>query len=135
MFCKYCGKDIGENTLCPYCGRNNEEQANAVPQATGYVYNNPILDPGKGKATASLVCGILSLFFIGGLVTSILAIVFAGQYFKKGNGSNAGAAKAGRITGIIGTVLNGVAILALIVTILLYMGIAFWAVTSHYFHM
>ncbi len=63
----------------------------------------------NGKAIASLVLGIVSLFCFG-LVTGILAIVFsriATQEIAASHGSQTGAgmAKAGFIIGIIGLVL------------------------------
>ncbi|GAA1732904.1 DUF4190 domain-containing protein [Aeromicrobium alkaliterrae] len=63
----------------------------------------------NGKATASLVLGIVS-FFCFGLVTGILAIVFsrmATQEIRTSNGTQTGEglAKAGFILGIIGVVL------------------------------
>ena len=69
--------------------------------------------PGKNLATASLVCGILSLVFIFfgygallGIIAGIAAIICAVNAKKKGFDS--GMRKAGFVMGIIGTVLCGI---------------------------
>lgn len=63
---------------------------------------------GNGKATASLVMGILSLLScctcLGGIVLGILAICFA--LISKLDGKMKSEAKAGLILGIIGLVLT-----------------------------
>ncbi|MCK5890637.1 MAG: DUF4190 domain-containing protein [Aeromicrobium sp.] len=76
------------------------------PQAPGG-YGMP--SKTNGKAIASLVLGIVSLFCFG-LITGILAIVFsrlATQEIESSQGTQTGAgmAKAGLIMGIIGLVL------------------------------
>lgn len=81
-------------------------QGSYPPQAPGG-YGAP--PKTNGKAIASLVLGIVSLFCFG-LVTGILAIVFsriATQEIAASHGSQTGAgmAKAGFIIGIIGLVL------------------------------
>lgn len=76
--------------------------------------------PGKGAATASIACSILSLVFlilhiflwfmifpaIIGLVLGIVSVVTAVMAKKKG--FVGGLATAGLVMGIIGTALNGV---------------------------
>ena len=69
--------------------------------------------PGKNLATASLVCGILSLVFIFfgygallGIVAGIAAIICAVN--SKKQGFESGMRKAGFVLGIIGTVLCGI---------------------------
>lgn len=62
----------------------------------------------NGKATASLVLGILSLFCCG-FITGIAAIILGKQAQRETaiSGQNgAGLAQAGFILGIIGTVLS-----------------------------
>lgn len=73
--------------------------------------------PGKSKATASLVCGIISVVFawfgysaIVGLILGIVAIVLAVQAKKEG--FEGGLQKAGLVLGIIGAVLCGVMFVA-----------------------
>ena len=85
-------------------------------------YGTPVAeDPGKGKATGAMICGILS--FIFGLIPAIIALVLASGYNKVGNGANAGTAKAGKIMGIIGLVLSGISVLLVI----LFFGLIFAA--------
>lgn len=64
--------------------------------------------PGSGKATASLICGVLAILFfwvpIIGIVLGIVAIVLAVQYVKAfGKESKA---TGGQITGILGIVFS-----------------------------
>lgn len=58
-----------------------------------------------GKATASLVCGIVS-FFCGGFILGIIAVVLANSYFNETGDVNNSKAKAGRICGIVSICLS-----------------------------
>ena len=78
--------------------------------------------PGKNLATASLVCGILSLVFIFfgygallGIIAGIAAIVLAVNSKKQGYES--GMRKAGFILGIIGTVLCGITFVSCVICV------------------
>lgn len=77
------------------------------------VRSEPISQPAKPLAIIGMICGIASLVMFWmygtGLVPGIAAIICSSIAKKKGNMS--GMAKAGLITGIIGTVLNGVSAL------------------------
>ena len=80
----------------------------AYNQQNQNVYNQNNAQPASdGKATASLVCGIVG-FFCCGLVLGIIAIVMANQYFQETGDLNNGKAKAGKICGIINIVLWGI---------------------------
>lgn len=64
--------------------------------------------PGKGKATAALVLGIVSVVFaflspIVGLICGIIAIVMSNK--ARNEGYIGGAQKAGKILGIVGLVI------------------------------
>lgn len=74
----------------------------------------------KGKAIASLVCGIVSVVIawfgygaIAGLAAGIVAIVL-GVGVRKLNDENKNFATAGLITGIIGVVLSGILLVCVI---------------------
>lgn len=74
----------------------------------------------KGKAIASLICGIVSVVLawfgygaIAGLATGIVAIVL-GVGVRKLNDENKNFATAGFITGIIGVVLSGILLVCVI---------------------
>ncbi len=74
----------------------------------------------KGKAIASLVCGIVSVVLawfnygaIAGLAAGIVAIVL-GVGVRKLNDENKNFATAGFITGIIGVVLSGILLVCVI---------------------
>ncbi len=90
------------------------------PPQLQYYYQPPASWPngneGKGTATASLVCGIISVAFawfgygaLVGLVLGILALVFAVSSRKK---RKSGVSTAGLVLGIIGTALSGIAFIA-----------------------
>lgn len=74
----------------------------------------------KGKAIASLICGIVSVVLawfgygaIAGLAAGIVAIVL-GVGVRKLNDENKNFATAGLITGIIGVVLSGILLVCVI---------------------
>jgi Domain of unknown function (DUF4190) len=74
--------------------------------------------PQNGMGTAALIMGILQFVCLG-TIGSILAIVFGRIGLKRaamGQANNAGVAKAGYILGIIGIVIQ---VIALIVVILI----------------
>ena len=73
--------------------------------------------PQNGMGTAALIMGILQFICLG-TIGSILAIVFGRIGLKRvamGQANNAGVAKAGYILGIIGIVIQ---VIALIIVIL-----------------
>lgn len=96
--------------------------------------------PGKGLATASVVCGILSLVFlimqfslwflifpaIIGLILGIVAIVTGISAKKKG--VIGGMATAGLVMGIIGMALNIIVFLGCLICF----GVAYAAATAGY---
>lgn len=74
----------------------------------------------KGKAIASLICGIVSVVLawfgygaIAGLAAGIVAIVL-GVGVRKLNDENKNFATAGLVTGIIGVVLSGILLVCVI---------------------
>ena len=91
--------------------RNEQGTNNPQPQNN----NSP---PGKGKATASLVLGIISICFsyvvILGLACGIIGLVMAAGARK--DGFDGGLRKGGLVCSIIGTVFS--AIYTLIVLLL-----------------
>ena len=105
MFCKNCGNTMADGTtFCPNCGANQAVQAPVQPQQPVYGYApgpQPVAQPAKGLAVASLVMGIISIFLLP-LVTGVLGIIFGGVAKSKGNRS--GAATGGIVCGIIGLV-------------------------------
>jgi len=80
------------------------------------------MEKGLGWAISSMVCGILGILLFlmpyFGIVFSILGIVF---YFKN---KESGLAKAGLITGIVGTCLNAMVGLILVIALLLASAVA-----------
>ena len=96
MICPNCGTDNVEGvTFCVNCGTN----MNAPVQQPNGGQPAAAEDPGKGFAIASLVLGIVSLFFAA-FISGTLAIVFAVMAKKKGSTNK--MATAGMVLGIIG---------------------------------
>ena len=80
-------------------------------------YQQPVDQPGKGVATASMVCGIISLvtFWMSwgallGVALGIVAVVLSVNAKKQG--FIGGMATAGLVMGIIGAILSGVIFIA-----------------------
>ncbi len=66
-------------------------------------FQQPVVDTGVGFAAASMVFGILSIFCMPPIISSILAIVFGAVARSKG--SKNGMSTAGIICGIVGLVV------------------------------
>ena len=105
----------------PYGGQPYGGQPPYGQQQYGQpAYNGEI--PGRGKATAALVLGIVGLILaflmpFAGLICSIVAVVVSGKARREGYVG--GSEKAGRILGIIGIVLS-----ALIIALAIVAGVA-----------
>lgn len=85
MICPNCNYTIYEETrFCPKCGTD---------LAQYNMFAN--IDKGANMATASMICGILSLFT--GPLFAILSLIFASKYKKIGNGENAKNVKVGKV--------------------------------------
>ena len=120
--CAYCGADLEDSAgYCTRCGRpaesfgnyagsyenGNTSQPYGSPyQANQGYYGGPVPARYNGMAIASLVLGIVSIFFNTlYLVPSILAIIFGvmarSQISKNPNQQGAGMAVAGLVLGIV----------------------------------
>ncbi len=126
MFCNQCGKENPDNVVsCVHCGGplaavqstySGQQVPGAAPYATAAP---PVTEPQtNGKATASLICGILSLTCFG-LLTGIPAIIL-GHISKSeirkslGRMKGEGMALAGLIMGYISVAALPVLIIAAI---------------------
>ena len=92
-------------------------------------YQPPQAQPGpSGKATASLVCGLIGMFMglcccgmgVFGIATSVIAIVLGAQevraiYEGRSDPAGLGQARAGKLLGIFGIVFNLLALGAVMV--------------------
>ena len=106
--------DFNNNQQQPY---QQQSYQNPPPQGPYQQYPGNPNPPGKGAATGSLVCGIISLaiaVFLGwtvfaciaGLILGIVGAVLAVN--SKKQGFTGGSRTAGLVMSIIGTVLNGI---------------------------
>jgi len=116
-FCASCGERLSKQqsgeqfynneNMQNYSGmqNNSNTQYNSNPQYNQQYNSNQHSNSGSGKATASLVCGIISLF-CAGLILGIIAISFGIQarHELSQKGQPTGKATAGLVLGIIGVV-------------------------------
>ena len=100
-YCRNCGSKISEEAAyCPNCGARCAKEDPSVQQ-------QPVVAKTEPMAIAALIMGLLTIFsYLGGLLTGILAIVFAKSAKRKINASNgsldgAGMATAGQVIGTI----------------------------------
>ena len=106
------GNTYGQNGANPYGNVNPYSQTNPYTTSYNNPYSNPYAgpdpnargpEPAQGLAIASLVLGILS-FFCFGIISGVLAIIFATM--AKSSGNKSGMATAGMVCGVIGLVLT-----------------------------
>ena len=98
-------------------------QPNAQPHANIPASQYQHAQPGKGKGTASLVLGILSIvdpFIIFGIPLGIIGIVLACMSKKEGHTS--GVRTAGFVCSIVGLVLNVLILVWILFSLALFMG-------------
>lgn len=100
-YCRNCGSKISEEAAyCPNCGARCAKEDPSVQQ-------QPVVAKTEPMAIAALIMGLLTIFsYYGGVLTGILAIVFAKSAKRKINASNgsldgAGMATAGQVIGTI----------------------------------
>lgn len=95
------------------------EQDYASYTQQGYEQQNTPKTNSDGKATASMVCGIISVipccWGIVTLVLGIIAVVMASTYVKETGDINNSKAKAGKICGIIGIVGSVIGLIYVVV--------------------
>ena len=127
MFCQYCGAELQtEDKFCPTCGKANTEDTQPTPAQTPVQIpatpTEPIDPdaPTKGKGTAALVLGIISLSliilpipFIGStvapiasIVLAIISLVLARSFKKYPKVKGSGAARIGRLLSILGIIVS-----------------------------
>lgn len=80
MYCKNCGKELEENVkFCPECGISTMEHE-TISKQEGINYDKP----SKGKGIASMVLGIIAIYFA--LSTLASATYYEGYGFAFGFG-------------------------------------------------
>ena len=94
--------------------QNPQQSYNGQP----YTPYQPPVQPAHGLGVASLVCAIVGILCCG-LLTSIPAIICAAMARKQGNTET--ITTVGLILGIIGTVLNAIATVAMLAMLPVYM--------------
>ncbi|MBQ7604305.1 MAG: zinc-ribbon domain-containing protein [Clostridia bacterium] len=124
-YCEKCGAGVQDGMgFCPVCGHPVGGQNAAQPQANQYGYYTQAAPANTDSSTASMICGILSFFFFG-LVLSIVALVLASKDKKANGGVYSSHGKVGFITGLISLILQGVGLLIGIIAVLFFMPVVF----------
>lgn len=105
-----------EKDFCPECGTKYFQETTREPRPRAQAGATRVLTPkvSNGKATASMVCGIIGIVVFG-LILGIIAIALGSSAKREmaqdpWKYSNSGAATAGQVLGII-DVVAGVLIL------------------------
>lgn len=107
MFCKNCGTQIEEGTVCPNCGTAQDSLTN--------VYNN-VLGKNNVMAIAGMVASIASLLMLNGTAAVaglVLSILGFDQCFKRREGGSA-MAVIGIIAAVIVIIVNMILIIKLL---------------------
>jgi hypothetical protein len=93
----------------PSYNPNANQYQQYMPQQNAPMGGVPVMeDPGKSKATMTLICAILALLF--GWIPGAIGLSAFKQYSQIGNGQNASTAKIGKVMCIIGIVMSVVVI-------------------------
>ncbi len=140
MYCVKCGKEVKDGTkFCTNCGTEIEakkEKKEEKDEKLTYSQNKSIettsnpnpteakpAEAGDGKATASLVLGIISIVFACGIgfITSIVGLIL-GIASKKSGKKTAGI--------ILNSIALGLSIIVPILIISFYGSLLFWLPTS-----
>ena len=124
MYCRYCGADMGNGTVCPRCGRVDNEAAWNAYRSQGQYYNPypygvPPQPTYSSWAIAGFVLALAGIFF--GLVCAILGLVFSNKALKEvytPQYKGLELARAGRIISIVGlSIYGGLVLLAILFSI------------------
>lgn len=130
MFCKNCGRQLGEGeTLCPVCGTLNGGETAAPTAAIEYSMpdgNQALRSSMGGQA---LTWGILSLAFACSGCLSLLGFIFSfiakskALSYERAFGVLEGRAKVGRILGKVGFGVGlGMTIYVAVVFVIAFLG-------------
>ena len=107
----------------------NNQYYNPYPSGyNGQGYGKPPVDPGQGKGIAAMVLGICSIILscvvcgLFGLTCGIIGLILTKQSTELSGGVPNGFAKAGKVCGIIGTILSGLMMLYIIFFVCIFAG-------------
>ena len=141
MFCVKCGKEVADGTkFCTNCGAEIEEVKVEEPKDDKFTYSQnqsiattsnptPVVpasansEGGDGKATASVVLGIVSLVLACGIgfITAIVGLIL-GICSKKSGKKTAGI--------ILNSIALGLSIIVPIILLNLFGSLIFWSVPT-----
>jgi Tfp pilus assembly protein PilE len=122
MFCNHCGSELPDKSqFCNNCGANLAASAPGIPEPVVPQPGATEIVPTSGKATASLVCGILSLTVFA-VLTGIPAIILG--HMSRGEIRRAAGKLKGDGMALAGLIMGYISLLAIPVIILLITAIA-----------
>lgn len=118
MYCKHCGKDVGNAAWCPYCGaKQTEEQQDSGAQSYNFENQNAWgeqinLNTPVPRTNIFAIVGLILAFFSNllGLIFSIIGLTKAREY-----GSGRGLAIAGIVLNVVLGILS--IIISIVVTL------------------
>ena len=128
MICQNCKTEIPDDVVfCPHCGQkisSEETSADHTAPAEDVEHSqnlqNSSEEPGRGKATASMVLGIVAVvFFFTGLgaivsvVCGIIGLVISNQ--SKAEGTSSAVRTAGFVLSLIGLIVGAIVVIASII--------------------
>ena len=115
MFCKNCGKDIGDELICPECGTDNGETSAVVTQQAPVVSEQP-KDERKQKSNICAILGFAWSFYMPllGVILGIVGLAKQKEYTDPNKGLGIAAVIIGGLQ-ILSSILLVVIVVALIV--------------------
>jgi type IV pilus assembly protein PilA len=111
MFCNHCGREVPDSSqFCNNCGANLTTATPAVPYPVVPAAGAADTVPTSGKATASLICGIMSLTIFS-VLAGIPAIILG--HMSRGEIKRAAGRMKGEGLALAGLIMGYVSLLAI----------------------
>lgn len=115
MYCKFCGKDVGNAAWCPYCGAKQTEDGAQSGAQSGHTENQNAwgeqidLSTPAPRTNGFAVAGLILAFFspLLGIIFSIIGMTKAREF-----GSGKGIAIAGIIVSVFSFIISLIATFA-----------------------
>ena len=107
MYCKHCGKEVGNAAWCPYCGAKQEaesQNASYTKSESQNAWGDQVnLSAPAPRTNGFAVAGLILAFFspLLGIIFSIIGMTKVNEY-----GSGKGMAVAGIIISVLNFILS-----------------------------
>ena len=113
MHCGNCGKEIGTNTECSFCGYDPIKDGNGVAVSDGTKVSVPPVDIVlKKKKNGMAIAGFVLGFFAWNPITFILSFIFSTVGFFR-----AKRYRSGRALAIVGWCFCAIAVIIMVILI------------------